>query len=82
MSDQRYILTDIHPALTPEQRIALTRIMEEAAEVIKCATKIMRFGIVAEDRVVKGKMYDNNDDLMREMLDLMQANVDFQKAIP
>ncbi len=33
-----------HNSLTPRQEIVLVMLLEEAAEVIKCASKVLRFG--------------------------------------
>jgi hypothetical protein len=80
---EAYILPTLAPTLTNAQRVALVRIIEEAAEVQKCATKILRFGFVATDHNVSPpKTYDNNGDLMRELTDLMEANIALQKVVP
>lgn len=80
---EAYILPTLAPTLTNAQRVALVRVIEEAAEVQKCATKILRFGFQAVDRNVSPPVtYDNNADLLRELTDLMEANITLQKVIP
>lgn len=80
--DPRYIRPTLCADLMPEQVALLVRIMEEASEVAQAAAKMLRFGIVARDIVHGDTIYNNNDLLMRELSDLMLANLDLQKSIP
>lgn len=70
--DPRYIKSSLH-GLASEQQLSLVRLVEEAAEVQKAATKILRFGFIAIDEVDRTKSYNNLGDLVQEMEDLNRA---------
>lgn len=64
-----YDLLPLDQRLHPQQQAFLVRIAEEASEVAKAATKILRFGLSATHHET-GKAYDNFKDLLVEVADL------------
>lgn len=42
---RKYLHADLAPSLTGKERVALVRVMEEAAELQKEAAKALRFGL-------------------------------------
>lgn len=78
MTDLNLVNIPLSAELTPQQQADLVVIAEEAAEVVKCSTKLLRFGLAP---VAKGIMYNNVKDLFTEWDDLTNAMWRFREGL-